>query len=286
MPEDDGRRLTAIENDLVALRERRRAVQRRLDAAEQYAKRADGFQIEATEQHDRLSSIKALPINKTTSEWQWPFAEANLGLGSPIAELLIADLESLDREMSAVVGERPQLDAYLDEQRRELQAISDQIRAREVELSSAIAASEMIAQLGNRNNAASRVVGRISLFLEDLLPETNIARLEQEQRRLKARVADLEQRIGADDSGARLASTMNNISMYMSDYIAALGGEFSQYPARLDLHNLTVTLDRLAVRSSCREPEVARIISLIILLLCWHFIASRRTRTCLSHVSC
>ena len=55
---------------------------------------------------------------------------------------------------------------------------------------------------------------------------------------------DLEQKIGADDSGARLASTLNNISMHMSGYIADLGGEFGQFPARLDLHNLTVVIDR------------------------------------------
>lgn len=244
VPEDDGERLTSIENELVMLREQRREIQRRLDAAEQYARRADGFQTEAVEQHDRLTSIKALPVNQATGEWQWPFAEANLALESSIAQRLLADLESLDREMNAVVGERPQLDAYLDEQRRELQATGDQIRAKEVELSSAIAASEVILQLGNRNNAAARVVGRISLFLEELVPDTEVARLENEKRRLKARVSDLEQRIGADDSESRLGSTLNNISMHMSGYISTLGGEFSQYPARLDLHNLTVALDR------------------------------------------
>jgi hypothetical protein len=244
IPEDDGRRLTGLENELVSLREQRREIQRRFDAAEQYAKRADGFQTEAVEHHDRLTSIKALPVNKATGEWQWPFAEANLALESPIAQLLLADLESLDREMKAVLGERPQLDAFLDEQRRELQAVGDQIRAKEVELSSAIAASEVLVQLGNRNNAASRVVGRISLFLENLLSDTELARLEKEHRRLKARVSDLEEKIGADDAGARLASTMNNISMHMSGYIAALGGEFNEYPARLDLHNLTVAIDR------------------------------------------
>jgi hypothetical protein len=244
IPEDDGRRVTELENDLVTLRKQRREIQRRFDAAEQYAKRADGFQTEAVEQHDRLTSIKALPVNKATGEWQWPFAEANLALGSPIAQMLLADLESLDREMKAVVGERPQLDAFLDEQRRELQTVGDQIRAKEVELSSAIAASEAILQLGNRNNAASRVVGRISLFLEHLLSDIELGRLEKEHRRLKARVSDFEEKIGADASGERLASTMNNISMHMSGYIAALGGEFSQYPARLDLRNLTVAIDR------------------------------------------
>ncbi|CCD97221.1 Plasmid-related protein [Bradyrhizobium sp. ORS 375] len=244
VPEDDGQRVTGIENELVVLRERRREVQRGIEAAQQYAKRADGYQTEAGEQRDRLTSIKALPVNKATGEWQWPFAEANLALKSSIAGILLAELESLDREMTAVVGERPALDTYLDEQRRDLQLIGDQIRNKEVELSGAIAASEVIAQMGNRNNAASRVVGRISLFLENLVPNNELNRLQAEERRLKAKADDLERKIGADDSGARLASTLNNISMHMSGYIADLGGEFSQFPARLDLHNLTVVIDR------------------------------------------
>jgi hypothetical protein len=244
VPEDDGQRVSTIENELVALREQRREIQRRIEAAVQYAKRAEGFQTEAGEQRDRLTSIKALPVNKATGEWQWPFAEANLALTSPIAAVLLAELDSLDREMSTVVGERPALDAYLADQRRHLQSVGDQIRNKEVELSGAIAANEIIAQMGNRNNAASRVVGRISLFLESLIPNTELERLRAEERRLKAKVNDLERKIGADDSGLRLASTLNNISMHMSGYISDLGAEFSQYPARLDLPTLTVAIDR------------------------------------------
>lgn len=244
VPEDDGLRVASIETDLFDLRERRRELQRRVDAAVQFAKRSEGFESEAIEQRDRLASIKALPTNKETGEWQWPFAEANLALGSPIAGMLLGELESLDREMKAVVGERPALDAYLAGQRSEIQAVSDQIRSKEVELSAAIAANEVIAEMGDRNNAASRVVGRISLFLENLVPDEEIARLQAQERRLKARADDLERRIGADDSGERLTSTLNNISMHMSGYIAALGGEFGQFPARLDLNHLTVVIDR------------------------------------------
>ncbi|RVB25390.1 DUF3732 domain-containing protein, partial [Mesorhizobium sp. M7A.F.Ca.CA.004.05.1.1] len=79
-PEDDGQRVSTIENDLVDLRERRRETQRRIESAQQFARRAEGFQSEVTEQRDRLSSIKALPSNKATGEWQWPFVEANLGM--------------------------------------------------------------------------------------------------------------------------------------------------------------------------------------------------------------
>jgi len=244
VPEDDGLRVSAIENDLVVLREQRREIQQRIDAAIQYAKRSEGFETEAGEQKDRLTSIKLLPKNPATGEWQWPFAEANLGMETPLATALLAELESLEQEMAAVVGERPVLDEYLAAQRQEIQNVGDQLRNKEVELSAAIASSEIIAQMGGRNNAASRVVGRVSLFLEGLVPDAELVRLEREDKRLKAKADDLERKIGTDDSRERLVSTLNSIAMHMSGYIQALGGEFGQFPARLDLHNLTVAIDR------------------------------------------
>jgi hypothetical protein len=244
VPEDDGSRVSSIENELLDLRERRREIQRRIDGAEQFTKRAAGFQHEVNEQRERLSSIKALPFDKATGEWQWPFAQANIGMDGPIAAALLAELESLDDELTAVTGERPALAAYLIDQQKALADIGDQIRGKEVELSSAISTSEMATQLANRNNAASRVVGRISLFLENLVPNTELLRLRAEERRLKGRVADLEERLGADDSETRLTSTLSNIALHMSGYIRDLGGEFGEYPARLDLHNLTVVIDR------------------------------------------
>lgn len=242
LPEDDGQRISSIESELLDLRERRREVQRRIEGAQQFAKRGDGFQNELSEQRERLRSIKSLPVDKTTGEWQWPFTQPNVD--GPIAKVLLAELESLDAELTAVTGERPALAAYLKDQQKALADIGDQIRSKEVELSSAIASGEMATQLAGRNNAAARVVGRISLFLENLLPNTELLRFEAEERRLKARVADLEERLGSDDSDIRLDSTLSNIAVHMSGYVRDLGGEFGEYPARLDLHNLTVVIDR------------------------------------------
>lgn len=244
IPEDDGSRISHIEGALIDLRNKRREIQRHIEAAQQFSRRAEGFEVEAAEQRDRLNSIKALPVNKATGEWQWPFAQANLGMEGPIAQVLLKELEALDEELAAVTGERPALAAYLADQEKELADLVENIRAKELELSSAIASSEMVTTLNNRNNAAARVVGRISLFLEGLVPNRELLRLEAEERRLKARVADLEERLGADDSDARLMSTLSNISLHMPKYIAALGAEFSEFPARLDMHNLTVVMDR------------------------------------------
>jgi hypothetical protein len=244
VPDDDGQRISLIEEEISQLRKDRREVQSRVDAARQFSKRAGGFESEAQEQKDRLASIKALPKNTETGEWQWPFCEANLALESPIAKLLLKELATLDEEMTIVAGQRPKLEAYLAEQDDKVREIVDAIKNKEAELSAAIATNEIIEQMGTRNNAAARVVGRISLFLEDLVPNEELVSREAEHRRLKFKVEELEKKVGADDTHERLASILNNIAAQVSRYIQTFEAEFSAFPARLDLKHLTIIFDR------------------------------------------
>ena len=243
-PEDDGSRISALEHEIESLRKDRGDVQNRIDAARRFSKRASGYENEATQQLDRLSSIKALPKNPDTGEWQWPFSERNLALESPVATVLLNELKSLDAELRIATGQRPKLDAYQKELDDELRAVAGAIRAKETELSAAIAANEVIAQMGTRNAAAARVVGRISLFLENLAPNEELARLEADHRRLKSMVEALQNRIGADDSNDRLNSILNIISTQVSLYIQKFEAEFGNFPARFDLTNVTIVIDR------------------------------------------
>lgn len=244
IPEDDDSRVSRLEEELVQLRKERRKAQARFDSARQFSKRAGGYESEATEQLDRLATIKALPKEPGSGEWQWPFSERNLALDSPVASALLNELQSLDAELRIATGQRPRLDAYLSDLDRKAQAIAGAIKEKEAELSAAIAANEMVAQMGTRNAAAARVVGRISLFLENLTPNEEVARLESEHRRLKLMVEDLEKRIGADDSNERLKSILNIVSVQLTQYIKTFGAEFRDYPARFDLANITIVFDR------------------------------------------
>jgi len=246
LPDDDGNRISLLEDELVQLRQDRRDTQARIDAARQFAKRAGGYESEAAEQIDRLASIKALPKNPDSGEWQWPFSERNLALESPVAVVLLNELESLDKELRIATGQRPKLEAYLAELADKADRIAGDIKQKEAELSAAISANEVIAQMGTRNNAAARVVGRISLFLETLLPNEDLAKLEAENRRLKNKVKQLEGQVGADDSNERLTSILNNISAQVSRFIQRFnpGDEFGLYPARLSLPQLTIVFDR------------------------------------------
>ena len=244
IPDEDSGRISALEDELSALRAERRSLKQRLDAAKLFTEKEDGFSREAGEQKDRLSSINALPRNAQTGEWQWPFAEENLGMDSPIAEALLAELNSLNSEMEKVTGERPQLQFYIAELDELIVEVNRLLRDKEQELASAIAANEAIAQLGNTNNAASKVVGRISYFLETYSPEADVAETEKRKRALERRIENLEKQSGADDSKERLASILNIISSKIGGYAKELRAEFSEYNFRLDLGNLTVVVDR------------------------------------------
>lgn len=243
VPEEDGSRIASLERDLVQLREDRKRIRRLIESAQKYSMRASNFEHEAMEQRDRLASIKALPRG-SDGEWQWPFVDEGFGTDSPIAQALLMEVSSLDAEMSVMTTEKPQLDAYLLGQEAEIDSVTRGIGTKEEELAAAIAANEQIAELGNRNNAAARVVGRISLFLENLVTDEELLRLEGSQRRLAQQITTLENQIGRDDAQDRLHSVINGISSMISGYIKELGGEFGQFPARLDLKHLTVVFDR------------------------------------------
>lgn len=242
--EDDSLRISLLENELKELRKERRERQNTIDATRQFVKKAGGFESEATEQWDRLTSIKAFPKHPETNEWQWPFAESNLGVGDPIATLLLKELSSLNDEMRIVAGERPKLDSFLMEQETVVQELVELINEKEIELRAAIATNEIISQMGMRDNAAAKIVGRISLFLESFDVKNDVPVLEMEYEQLARKVHELESRIGTNSFSDRLTSTLNNISSNLSEYMRAFGAEFSEYPCRFDHKNLTVIIDR------------------------------------------
>ncbi len=244
LPAEDDSSIANAESALSSLRERRQGVSRRLDGALQFAKKSEGFRSEALEQKARLASITALPKDRVTGEWQWPFSEANLGMSSPIARALLDELESLDAELELVAGSRPNLDAFIAEQKEEIRQVNEEIKTKEAELASAIAANEALSAMGSRNNAAARVVGRVSLFLEDARPDAEIERMRKLQQQLKLRVEQLECEIAEDDRVDRMASVVNNISSLATGYIKRLNAEFSEFPFRLDLNHLTLVADR------------------------------------------
>jgi Protein of unknown function (DUF3732) len=242
--QEDSDRVPRLEAERTELRKRRRELQNRIDAAKQFETSSRAFESEVTEQHARLQSIGALPKGTADGEWQWPFSPSQLGMDTPIAQVLLAEVESLQAEMTAVSGERPQITVFLTELQDQTAAMAAAIEAKEADLKSAIAANEVAAQMDSRNNAAARVIGRISYYLEELKPDAAIASMEQNVARLARKVETLAGQVGEDDYVERLASILNNISTMTSKFVERFDAEFKEFPFKFDLRTVNLIVDR------------------------------------------
>lgn len=244
IPDEDTKRISELEDEIAAIRRQRAMTQETLRATQMFAEKEEGFAEEAKEQKSRLESIQAFPADPESGAWRWPFAPENLDLEEPVAQVLLRELESLDRELSAVAGERPQLAEYSLKLEREIGGLSEVLRGKEEELAAAIAANAAIAEMGSRNAAAARVAGRISLFRETHEEGDETPQLQRRIEELKEQIAHMEREIGDSDSEERLASVLNIVSNLVGSYITELEAEFSEFRFRFDLSNLTVVADR------------------------------------------
>ena len=244
IPDEETRRIYELEDEIANLRKERAAANEALRATKLFADKEDGFTTEAQEQKSRLESIHALPTQSESGEWQWPFAPENLGLDTPIAVLLLRELKSLDQELVAVAAERPHLHEFTQKLEQQILELNQRVRGQEEALAATIAANAAIAEMGSRNAAAAKTVGRISLFLETYRPDYELSILRGRVNELQSLVVKLEDEAGIDDSAERLASMCNIISSRINRYVQELEAEFAEYPFRLDLSNLTVVADR------------------------------------------
>jgi phage shock protein A len=176
----------------LSLRGEGRRLQDQIAAAQRYSAGASEFELEANEQRSRLESINALP-RKANGAWQWPFLkEADARMDS-IAEALLQELKSLDRDLENVTGTRPRLEEHLASLTRQASEVSEQVRQVETELSAAILSEERATAQEDANTRAARVQGRISFFLDSAETSDTVPELRLKVERLKTKVGPLDQ---------------------------------------------------------------------------------------------
>lgn len=244
IPEDNTSQIQALEMETLELRQTRKKLKLQLQAADQFSNRASGFQDEASEQRARLASIFALPRDRVSQEWQWPFSEMQLGMENPIADSLLNELTRLEEELHAAAGQQPRLEEHRSRLRESIASVNHSISLKSGELAAAIAADEEISRLGSYNAAVAKIVGRISLFLETTSDDDSLELMKEELSRLESEVEALVSKIGTDEVDSRVQSLLNIISRDLTRFAKSFGAEFSNDPARLDLVKGTVIVDR------------------------------------------
>ncbi len=89
------------------------------------------------------------------------------------------------------------------------------------------------------------VIGRISLYVENIPDVPNLADQERQLVELKREEERLAAALSADVIQQQLDSRLSNVARYLSEYAKKIDLEYSDSPLRLDVKNLTVVADTL-----------------------------------------
>lgn len=222
-----------IEVDLKKLKSKRREILNELSylkANEQYTL---GFNRELNEQISRLKSIHIFDCIDVRS----------FGEDHNIFQSLTSELKSLEEELSSSNVEIPYLGGLIDKLQNNLLDINKDIEEAQSRLAS------LIALLGEGDTTIldqqNIVKGRISFFLETIELSSNDSGILNAQKRCEEAIIRLKEEIASQAVDVKLDSVLSNISMYLSQYLKDSETEFSEYPARFDLKNLTIVFDKM-----------------------------------------
>ena len=219
-----------------------REAQSEIDAARSFSAVEDGYNVEATDQKNRLSAIslyKTEPDKPTC-----PLCEHELNGSIPKADAIRSSLANLERQMGATNRQRPRLDSFITEREARLADLRRQLTENKSAIEALVAQEESLRRDRSRATEQAKVVGRISLFLESYQSSATdnglLARIED----LTSQIKDLEAGLSEDQVEDRLASILQVVASDLSKWAKQLRLEHSESPISFELKNLTVLANK------------------------------------------
>lgn len=146
--------------------------------------------------------------------------------------------------MQHVVRERPRLREHIQSLKDEREQIRQQIAEKQQTLEILMDEEESAEQWRDTNIRLARVVGRISLYLENVELVDESSSLRREVKEAEKLVTLYEKELESEELEERYASILNRLGSQMTRWAQQLEIEHSNFPFRFDLKKLTVIADR------------------------------------------
>ncbi len=216
-----------------------------IQSAEAYLHLSQGYSSEVDEQLMRLHSIDI--FNGDDDQQQvCPICNSNLSSPLPSVEEIRQSIERLQADLSTVQNEKPRLQEYIDKLLSERDDIRRQISEKEFALEAVVSEQAASEEIRDSNSRVARIVGRISLYLDSIESIDTSTKLRNAVDNAEKNIERLQTILTAmnSESEDKYTSVFNRIGIQMTNFAKALQVEHSEWPFRLDMRHLTVTIDR------------------------------------------
>lgn len=206
---------------------------------------AAGFEREAREQRARLSAIGLVDDEAPGSHARCPVCESELRESPPGVTEVREHLRAVSDKLALVHRDGPRVQerlALLHARRADLE---DQLRQNQRIIAARVAESERLRSHRDGSLEAARVAGRISLYLESVGDGTGPREPVDDVSAIKVEVEELERALDSELVEERVATAVNLVGRFMSEYAGRLAIEHGDAPLRLDSKHLTVVADTI-----------------------------------------
>jgi len=223
------------------LSDEKRIIRSRLNAAKEYVGSVSGFEKAITEQELRLQSIGLYKNLKPTDKCS--VCDAQHENTSSLEHIILNSLNDLNKKLEGVSRNKPRISAYVNSLKerdsnlaidiKKTREAINALRQKDIEVSTKAALDEK----------RSRVVGRISLYLESIDWNEDTDNLTKKLDKLNPQIEELEKSLDPSALKERLESQLSCIAEDMTAWARDLGLEHSEHPIRLDIGKLTVVAE-------------------------------------------
>lgn len=213
-----------------------------LKAVTSFVKDTSDYSGEAIQQKARLESVKLFGETEAGLH-SCPLCTQDLKSEIPSISAINKSLEDLSNNLQTTIAERPKLTQYVDKLNIERDTIKKEIEIRQNGLKAIYLEQEAATKQKDQNLRRGKVIGKTSLFLESYKAVEEDAAFKRDIKILELLIADLEEKVGAEEKEDRLNSILNQINIQMSSWVKGLDLEHQDAPIRFDIKKLTIFAD-------------------------------------------
>lgn len=219
--------------------ERKRIVRSRLRAANEYAGSLGGFEGELNEQSLRLRSIGL--YKNLVSNTICPVCDAVHEEANSAENIIQSSIEELNSKLEGV--NKPRISSHLRLLRDEDKQLADNIKKIRGAMDVLKKQGVVMSTKAHLDDMRSKVVGRISLYIESVNWSDDTSSLREKINVLLPQIEELEEKLDPTALKERLEAQLSCIAEDMTAWARELGLEHSEHPIRLDVSKLTVVAE-------------------------------------------
>jgi Protein of unknown function (DUF3732) len=239
-PEND--RVNLLRDELRKLQKEYFEKKERVKSAKVFENEVSGYMGELEHQRLRLETINLFKDSEKEIE-KCPLCSSQLNKTYDPIKKIYANLRRVKNNLAKTEKEKTKIRNYINNLEDELAELKMKIRIKEAEIKDLILQNEATQTLNDKYLKISRVVGRISLWLDSLKLNDNLSGLRENIRVLENEIEELEKKIDAEKVQEKIDSILSRLSLDMTKWSDELKLEHSNNPVRLDLNKLTVVVD-------------------------------------------